>query len=108
MTIATPRDHAAVRTALEKLLAQRIVVFDGSMGALLQSHGLDEDGYRGERFRDHPESVINNTDLLCLTRPDLVLEAHRAYLAAGADILETNSFTGTSVSQADYGLADLS
>ena len=74
------------------------------MGTMIQAHGLDEAGYRGEAFRDHGQDVRGCNDLLSLTRPDIVEEIHTAYLEAGADIVETNTFTATSISLADYGL----
>jgi 5-methyltetrahydrofolate--homocysteine methyltransferase len=88
---------------IREQLKQRILVLDGAMGVLLQGRKLTEADYRGERFRNHPKDVRNNPDLLNLTRPDVVEAAHAAYLAAGADIIETNTFTATSISQADYG-----
>ena len=89
---------------LQQLLRERILVMDGAMGTMLQSYGLDEAGYRGEPFRDHARDVKGCNDLLSLTQPDIVEEVHAAYFEAGADIVETNSFTATSVSLADYGL----
>jgi 5-methyltetrahydrofolate--homocysteine methyltransferase len=94
---------ARIRPLLEAL-RQRIVVIDGAMGTMVQSYGLDEAGFRGERFRDWPRSLKGDNDLLSLTRPDIVREIHSGFLAAGADIIETNTFTATAVSQADYGL----
>ena len=99
MAVAT-----AVRERLERLFKQRIVIFDGSMGVMLQHKGLSDEQFRGERFRDHPKPLRNNSDVLCLTQPDLVRQVHRDYLEAGADIVTTNTFTATRVSQADYGL----
>ncbi|MCW2911784.1 MAG: methionine synthase, partial [Actinomycetia bacterium] len=93
--------------ALRALLGQRIVVLDGAWGTMLQGAGLSPADYRGERLRDHPRDVTGDPDLLNLTRPDVVLEAHRKYLAAGADITTTNTFTATSIGQADYGLQPL-
>ncbi len=89
---------------LKAVLDERIVVLDGSWGVLIQREVKGEDAYRGERFRDHPRDVAGDPDLLNLTRPDDVLEIHRAYFAAGADIATTNTFTATSIGQADYGL----
>lgn len=86
------------------LLKERILILDGSMGVLLQSRKLTEADYRGDRFQEHPQDVRNNPDLLNLTQPDIVESVHKAYLDAGADIIETNSFTANSISQADYGL----
>src|SRR5207253_4597368 len=92
------------RTRLEAILRERIAVLDGSWGVLIQREVTGEDAYRGERFRDHPRDVAGDPDLLNLTRPDVVLGIHRAYLEAGADITTTNTFTATSIGQADYGL----
>ena len=91
---------------LRRLLDQRIVVLDGSWGVLLQGKGLTPADYRGERFGDHPLDVTGDPDLLNITRPDVILGIHREYFAAGADITTTNTFTATSIGQADYGLAD--
>ncbi len=92
------------REQLEALLAERIVVLDGSWGVLLQNRGLTEEEWRGERFRDHPRDVKGDPDLLNLTRPEIVTSVHRAYFEAGADIATTNTFTATSIGQADYAL----
>ncbi len=89
------------------LLAQRILILDGAMGTMVQKHGLVEADYRGERFRDHAKDLKGNNDLLCLTRPDVITGIHAAYLEAGADIIETNTFNATRVSQSEYGLEDL-
>ncbi|NJD26573.1 MAG: methionine synthase [Betaproteobacteria bacterium] len=89
---------------LQTLLQQRLLVLDGAMGTMIQRHGLNEADYRGERFRDHAHDLKGNNDLLVLTRPDVIGGIHRAYLAAGADILETCTFNSTAVSQADYKL----
>jgi 5-methyltetrahydrofolate--homocysteine methyltransferase len=99
MAVAT-----SVRERLDRLFQQRIVIFDGSMGVMLQHKGLSDEQFRGERFRDHPKPLRNNSDILCLSQPELVTQVHRDYLEAGADIITTNTFTATAVSQADYGL----
>ncbi len=91
---------------LRRLLSQRILVLDGAMGTMIQQLKLTESDYRGERFRDHPKDLKGNNDLLVLTRPDAVAGIHRAYLEAGADIIETCTFNGTRVSQAEYGLEE--
>ena len=92
------------RTAeLERALSERILVLDGAIGTMIQAHDLAEAEYRGQRFRDHPRDLRGNLDFLSLCRPDIVREVHEAYLAAGADIIETNTFNGTSISQSDYG-----
>lgn len=88
---------------LEKLLQERIVLLDGAMGTMLQECSLQEADYRGERFAAHPKDLKGNHDLLSLTRPDVIRDIHLAYLAAGADIIETNTFNATAISQADYG-----
>src|ERR1039458_8956745 len=93
--------------ALRGLLDERIVVLDGAWGTMFQGAGLSPADYRGDRLRDHPQDVTGDPDLLNLTRPDVVLDAHRRYLAAGADITTTNTFTATSVGQSDYGLHPL-
>ncbi len=92
------------RTRLEAILRERIAVLDGSWGVLIQREVRGEDAYRGERFKDHPRDVAGDPDLLNLTRPELVLGIHRDYFAAGADIATTNTFTATTIGQADYGL----
>jgi 5-methyltetrahydrofolate--homocysteine methyltransferase len=94
------------REQLEELLQERIVVLDGAWGTTLQGRGLTPEDYRGDRFRDHPRDLTGDPDVLNLTRPDVVLDVHRAYLSAGADITTTNTFTATRIGQADYGLED--
>jgi hypothetical protein len=92
--------------ALEAAFAERIIVLDGSMGVLLQGYGFDEAAYRGERFADHGQPLKGNMDLLVLTQPQVIESVHDQYFAAGADIVETNTFTATTVAMADYGLPD--
>jgi 5-methyltetrahydrofolate--homocysteine methyltransferase len=94
------------RTRLEAILRERIAVLDGSWGVLIQRQVKGEDAYRGERFKEHPRDVAGDPDLLNLTRPEIVLEIHRQYFAAGADIATTNTFTATTIGQGDYGLED--
>ncbi len=89
---------------LTELLGERIVLLDGSYGVLIQKTVKGEEAYRGERFADHPQDVAGDPDLLNLTRPEVVRDIHRSYLAAGADVVTTNTFTATSIGQADYGL----
>ena len=89
---------------LKELLTERIVVLDGSYGVLIQKTVKGEDAYRGERFRDHSHDVAGDPDLLNLTQPDVVRDIHRSYLEAGADVVTTNTFTATSIGQADYAL----
>ena len=88
---------------LKRLLEQRIVLLDGAMGTMIQEYKLDERGFRGERFRAHGRDLKGNNDILTLTRPDIISAIHRTYLEAGADIIETNTFNSSSVSQSDYG-----
>src|ERR1700722_10356762 len=90
--------------ALKSVSKERILVLDGSWGALLQKRGLVEEDFRGERFKDSVLPLKGDYDPLCLTRPDLITEIHDAYFTAGADIAETNTFNSTSISQADFGL----
>ena len=97
-------DRNARLEHLSSAIAERILVLDGAMGTMAQSYGLDEAAYRGDRFKDWDRDLKGNHDLLCLTQPDVLLEMHQAYLEAGADILETNTFSSTSIAQADYGL----
>ncbi len=92
---------------LPGLLGERILVLDGAMGTLLQRHAFSEADFRGKRLADHGRDVRGDNDLLCLTQPDAIRDVHRAYLAAGADIISTNSFTATRIAQADYDLGDL-
>ncbi|HEX6330656.1 MAG TPA: methionine synthase [Actinomycetota bacterium] len=96
-----------MRDRLDDLLSRRILVLDGAYGTAIQAHALADADYRGERFRDHPNDVKGDPDLLNLTRPDVVDSIHRSYLEAGADVVTTNTFTATSVAQADYGLEDV-
>src|SRR5206468_491915 len=91
---------------LRDVLDRRIGVLDGSWGVLIQRQVRGEEAYRGERFTDHPRDVAGDPDLLNLTRPEIVLGIHRDYFAAGADIATTNTFTATSIGQADYGLEE--
>ncbi len=89
---------------LKQLLKERILIMDGAMGTMIQSYKLAETDFRGDRFKDHPNELKGNNDILCLTKPDLVKDIHRQYLDAGADIIETNTFNSTAISQSDYGL----
>lgn len=93
--------------ALPELLASRILILDGAMGTMIQRYKLDEARYRGERFKDFARDVKGNNELLSLTQPQIIGEIHEQYLAAGADLVETNTFGATSVAQADYGMESL-
>ena len=99
----TPFDRATRLAQLPRILRQRIVVLDGAMGTMLQAHRFDEADVRGERFRDHPRDLRGNNDVLSITQPEAVAAIHAAYLAAGAEIITTNTFTATRIAQADYG-----
>ena len=91
---------------LEGLVRERILILDGAMGTMIQQYNLTEEDFRGERFAQIPGQLKGNNDILCLTRPDVIRDIHRKYLAAGADIIETNTFSSTSVSMADYHVQD--
>ena len=88
---------------LDRLLSRRVLILDGAMGTMIQRHKLQEADFRGERFKAHPHDLKGNSDVLVLTRPDVIAGIHREYLDAGADIIETNSFNAQAISQADYG-----
>ena len=88
--------------SLEQCAAERILILDGAMGTMIQKYGLTEEDFRGTRFRDIPGQMKGNNDLLCLTRPDVIRDIHRKYLEAGADIIETNTFSSNAISMADY------
>jgi len=94
-------------TALKAALDQRILVLDGAAGTFIQGYELDEAGYRADRFADWPSDIKGNNDILILSRPDIVTDMHRAYLAAGADMIETNTFSATTIAQADYAMEEL-
>jgi len=97
----TRRDR---RSSLDALAASRILVIDGAMGSLIQTYGLGEEDFRGARFAGHNRPLKGDNDLLCLTRPDVIRAIHDTYIEAGADIVTTNTFNSTFISQADYGL----
>nr|PZN39911.1 MAG: methionine synthase [Pseudomonadota bacterium] len=104
MTDVCPADGAEVRRALTEAARQRILVLDGAMGTELQAYKFSEEDFRGDRFRNHGRELRGNNDLLVLTQPEAVKAVHLAYFRAGADIVETNTFSGTAIAQADYGL----
>ena len=93
--------------SIHDCLRERILVMDGAMGTAIQERRLTEADFRGDRFIDHPSDLMGNNELLTLTRPEIIKDIHLKYLLAGADILETNTFTANSVSQADFGTEDL-
>lgn len=92
---------------IRDILHKRILILDGAMGTMIQGYNLEEDDFRGQRFKDHPKLLKGDNDLLCLTKPEIIKQIHEAYFDAGADIAETNTFNGTSIAQADYGLEDI-
>lgn len=89
---------------IKDILKERILVLDGAMGTMIQRYKLEEADFRGERFKNHPHPLKGNNDLLSITRPDIIKEIHKQYLEAGADIVETNTFSSTTIAQADYHL----
>jgi 5-methyltetrahydrofolate--homocysteine methyltransferase len=89
---------------LHKIAQERILILDGAMGTMIQRHSLEEEDFRGEVFKDHAFPLKGNNDLLSITRPEIIKEIHRQYFEAGADIVETNTFSGTTIAQADYHL----
>jgi 5-methyltetrahydrofolate--homocysteine methyltransferase len=95
------------RVKIQDILKERILVLDGAMGTMIQRHPLEEADFRGERFKDHRYPLKGNNDLLSITRPDIIKDIHRQYFEAGADIAETNTFSGTTIAQADYHLERL-
>jgi 5-methyltetrahydrofolate--homocysteine methyltransferase len=103
-TAAPARDRTA---ELDSILSRRIMVLDGAMGTMVQTFGLDEAAFRGARFREHPSDLKGDNDILCLTQPGIVAEIHRRFLEAGADIVTTNTFNATPISQHEYGLSHL-
>lgn len=92
---------------IKQEIQKRILVLDGAMGTMLQRYKFTEEDFRGERFKDYPTSLKDNNDLLSLTQPEAIAEVHRLYFEAGADIVETNTFSGTSIAMADYNMEDL-
>ena len=91
-----------MKKTLEQSVEERVLILDGAMGTMIQRYGLTEADFRGERFVQSPVPLKGNNDLLVLTRPDVVEDIHRKYLAAGADLIETNTFNANRISQADY------
>jgi 5-methyltetrahydrofolate--homocysteine methyltransferase len=95
-------------SSLADELSRRIMFMDGAMGTMIQKYKLSESDFRGDRFKDHPKDFLKgNNDLLSLTQPDIIFEIHCKYLEAGSDIIETNTFSGTTIAQADYLMQDL-
>jgi len=96
-----------VKKNIEDLIKEKILILDGAMGTMIQKHKLQEEDYRGERFKDHKMLQKGNNDLLSITKPELIKEIHKSYLEAGADIITTNTFNSNRISMADYGLEKL-
>ncbi|MDX1327503.1 MAG: homocysteine S-methyltransferase family protein [Arenibacter sp.] len=92
---------------IQEILKERIMVLDGAMGTMIQRHKFTEEDFRGERFKDWPSPLQGNNDLLSLTQPEAIADIHRQYFAAGADIVETNTFSSTTIGMADYGMQEL-
>jgi len=101
------KSYTSKRAELITLFEQRIAVLDGATGTMIQDFGFEEDDFRGERFKDFPQDQKGNNDLLTISQPDKIREIHDAYIAAGTDIIETNTFNSTTISQADYAMEDL-
>tara|TARA_B110001454_G_scaffold135553_1_gene126053 strand:- start:17 stop:3559 length:3543 start_codon:yes stop_codon:yes gene_type:complete len=93
-----------MKKMIKNLFKEKILVLDGAMGTMVQSYNLEENDFRGERFKDHPKDLKGNNDILCLTKPDIVAEIHKAYFDVGCDIVETNTFNANKISQLDYGM----
>jgi 5-methyltetrahydrofolate--homocysteine methyltransferase len=91
---------------LHQIAQERILILDGAMGTMIQRYKLEEEDYRGDRWKNHSHPLKGNNDLLSITRPEIIKEIHRQYYEAGADIVETNTFSGTTIAQADYHLED--
>jgi 5-methyltetrahydrofolate--homocysteine methyltransferase len=92
---------------IRKALEERILIIDGAMGTMIQRHKLEDKDYRGERFKDWPSDIKGNNDLLSITQPAIITGIHKQYLAAGADIIETNTFNAQRISMADYHMEEL-
>ena len=93
---------------IKDIFKKKILIIDGAMGTMVQSYKLNESDFRGDRFKKHSDDLQGNNEILSLTRPDVISEIHRSYLEAGADIIETNTFSANSISQKDYNLEDFS
>lgn len=100
-------DSLSIAARLEAAARDRILIIDGAMGTMIQQCKLQESDFRGSRFVHFHKDLKGNNDLLSITRPDVIEAIHRAYLEAGADIIETNTFSSTSIAQADYDMSDL-
>ncbi|REG89061.1 5-methyltetrahydrofolate--homocysteine methyltransferase [Winogradskyella sediminis] len=101
------REHIHIMSKIKEELQKRILVLDGAMGTMLQQYNFSEEDFRGERFKDYPSPLKGNNDLLSITQPKAIAEIHAKYFEAGADIVETNTFSGTTIAMADYDMEDL-
>ncbi|XP_023214699.1 methionine synthase-like, partial [Centruroides sculpturatus] len=101
------KSRSEITEEIYKSLQKKIMILDGAMGTMIQQYHLQEHHYRGSEFMDHPSPLKGNNDLLTLTRPDIIYNIHKKYLEAGADIIETNTFSSTSIAQADYKMEHL-
>ena len=95
-----------MKNKIKNLFKHKILVLDGAMGTMVQSFNLEESDFRGERFKHHPNDLKGNNDILCLTKPNIVADIHKAYFDSGCDIVETNTFNANKISQLDYGMED--
>ena len=107
MTDLRPVDGKEIEAALRQRAAEKILVLDGAMGTVIQRLGYGEADFRGDRFADHGHDQKGNNDLLILTQPDAIRQIHLDYFMAGADVCETNTFSGTTIAQADYGMESI-
>lgn len=96
-----------MREYVDGMMSKRIMIIDGAMGTTIQQYKFTEADFRGERFKDFTHDIRGNNDMLVLTQPDTIYDIHRRYFEAGADICETNTFSGTTIAQADYGMEDI-
>jgi 5-methyltetrahydrofolate--homocysteine methyltransferase len=99
-------DYEKIIQTLTHEASERILILDGAMGTMIQRYPLTEEDFRGEKFKNHGQDLKGNNELLSITRPDVIVEIHKAYLEAGADIIETNTFSANAISQADYHLSE--
>lgn len=107
MTAFAPVDGTEIAKALRQRAAEKILVLDGAMGTVIQRLKFSEEDFRGDRFKDHGHDQKGNNDLLILTQPDAIRQIHLDYFLAGADVCETNTFSGTTIAQADYGMESI-
>ena len=102
----SPHPHSPAEAALRRLLAERIAILDGAMGTTIRTYGMKEADARGARFRDAKKDLLNNGDIFNLTQPEMIGDIHRRFLEAGADIIETNTFSATTIGQSEFFVED--